>query len=216
MCHQHTSSRSLGVQCSIDGSVLKGLHVNIGHNWTYRWPHGSSFGLLNFGSGKGNIFCLDRAPTALRCYWLIHWFFFGFLCPVSISLWWLLMQIPLELMQRVLLHQVKLYIPPLLIWCFWFHLQILYYCLHGRWIYQPWGFRISNPIRGRAYTRNNWPQRDILLVYLRQPIGHWCIGPFGIYHLVGFSLIPDSAFIFFMILISLFLCLLVGSVGIGL
>ena len=40
------SSRSFGAQCSIDGSVFKGPHVNIGHNWTYRWSHGNSFGLF--------------------------------------------------------------------------------------------------------------------------------------------------------------------------
>ena len=72
-----------GVQCSIDGSMFKGLHLNIGHNWTYRWPHGSSFGLFKTGFGIGSMCWLDRTPPALWCYWLTRWFYLGVLCPVQ-------------------------------------------------------------------------------------------------------------------------------------
>ena len=34
------------VHCCWDGSVFKGFHIDVGHYWTYWWPHGSSFCLF--------------------------------------------------------------------------------------------------------------------------------------------------------------------------
>ena len=89
----------------------------------------------NINSGKGNMCCLNRTPVTLRCYWLTRWFFVAVLCPVPVWLW-LLMQMPLIWMWIVILHQMRLCINTLLIWCFWFYLQILCCCSHGRWTYQ--------------------------------------------------------------------------------
>ena len=53
------------VQCSIDGSVFKGLHVNIGHNWTYRWPYGS-FGLLkNWFWNRKCVLCRQNPSSSM-------------------------------------------------------------------------------------------------------------------------------------------------------
>ena len=36
------------VQCSVNGSVLKSLHVNICYNWAHWWSHGSTFSSIQW------------------------------------------------------------------------------------------------------------------------------------------------------------------------
>ena len=96
-CHQHTSSGSLGGSCSIDGSVFIDLHVNIGHNWTYRWPHGHLVCSKNWFWNREYVL-LRLNPAALWCYWLTRWFYLGVLYPITTSPWWYLLQMPLEVM----------------------------------------------------------------------------------------------------------------------
>ena len=112
------------------------LHVDVGHNWTHRWPHGLLlFFPQRIGLGTGNS-SLDRTQTALWCCWLTWQFYLGVLCPVQAYSWWYLLQITLELLWTKQLHHKMWFIPPLPTWCLLLHLQIPLCSLHGRWFCQ--------------------------------------------------------------------------------